>query len=254
MVAVAAADEPAKAEGRKVIVTGSATANVKPDAARVTFVITTTETPEKSARDANDKHVKTVKDALGGVALDKVEMEVNVLPTTITSLMGQPQNPGGPPMLQGKRAQSVFQVTLKDKDLDKLRKAAAKIAETAADNGGTAIDADNNNGFPRGFRVRRGGFGPGGPIVDDPDPVSGPSIEWVANNATEARRDAIRRAVKEAQADAEAATGATKLNVVEIQVSPSDDSQLRYRIRGDSSTTDTALIPIRVEVRITYSY
>jgi uncharacterized protein YggE len=254
--AFAVGEEPAKHDGRKVVATGTATAHVKPDAARVTFVITTTETADKSAREANDKHVKTVKDALAAVALDKVEMEVNVLPTTITTLTVPAQNPGGPPMVQSKRAQSIFQVTLKDKDLDKLRKAAGKIAETAADNGGTSVDADANP--VRGFRIRRGGgFGPGGPgggIVDDPDPITGPTTEWLATSPAEARREAIRRAVKDAQADAEAATGSTKLTVVEITVTGSDDALVRYRMRGGDIGTDSALVPIRVEVRITYSY
>jgi uncharacterized protein YggE len=244
--------EPAKNEGPKVVVTGNATVNVKPDAARVTFVITTSEAADKSAREANDKHVKTVKDALAGVALDKVEMEINVLPTTITTLMVPPQNPGAPPMAKSKRAQSIIQVTLRDKDLDKLRKAAGKIAETAADNGGTSIDNDTN--LARPFRVRRGpGFGPGA-IVDDPDPVTGPTIDWLATNPTEARREAIRRAVKDAQSDAEVASGSTKLTLVEITVTGSDDAPARYSMREDTSGTDSALIPIRVKVRITYSY
>ena len=129
-------------------------------------------------------------------------------------------------MVQSKRAQSIFQVTLKDKDLDKLRKAAGKIAETAADNGGTSVDADTNP--VQGFRIRRGGrFGPGGPgggIVDEPDPIAGPTTEWLATSPAEARREAIRRAVMEAPADAEAATGSTKLTVVEISVTGADDA------------------------------
>jgi uncharacterized protein YggE len=252
---IALGTEPAKNEGPKVVATGMATVNVKPDAARVTFVITTTEAADKSAREANDKHVKTVKDALAGVALDKVEMEISVLPTTITTLMVPPQNPGAPPMAKGKRAQSIVQVTLRDKDLDKLRKAAGKIAETAADNGGTALDNDTN--YARPFRVRRGpggGFGGPGALGDDPDPVTGPTIEWLATNPTEARKEAIRRAVKDAQSDAEAATGSTKLTLVEITVTGSDDAPVRYSVRDDTSGTDSALIPIRVRVRITFSY
>lgn len=253
----ALADEPAKNEGRKVVVSGSATVNVKPDAARVTFVINTTEAADKSAREANEKHIKTVKEALNGVALDKVAMEINLLPTTITTLVAPPQNPGAPPVTKNKRAQSIIQVTLTDKDLDKLQKAAGKIAETAADNGGTSPDEDGTS--TQMFRIRRGprGFGPGGGVgvvgVDDTDPVSGPTIEWLATNPTEARREAIRRAVKDAQADAEAATGTAKLTVVEINVTGGDEVPLRSRLR-DTSTTDNALIPIFVRVRITYAY
>jgi uncharacterized protein YggE len=253
--APARGDEPAKPEGRKVIASAAATAYVKPDSARLTFVVSTTEAGDKSAREANEKHLKTLKDALAALDLGKVEVEVNVLPTSVSTLMGTPQNPGGPRPVQGKKAQSVVQVTVRDKDLDKLRKAVGKLAETALENGGVAPDNDSNIGLPRGFRVRRGGgFGPGGPIDDDPEPIAGPSIEWLASSPAEARREAIKRATKDALADAEAAAGGAKLNVVEITVGGSDDTPVRRYSRGDLTTTDAALIPIRVEVRVTCSY
>jgi uncharacterized protein YggE len=253
-VAPALGDEPAKGEGRKVIASATATAYVKPDSARLTFVVTTTEAGDKSAREANEKHLKTLKDALAALDLGNTEVEVSALPTTVTTLMGTPQNPGGPRPVQGKKAQSVVQVTVRDKDLDKLRKAVGKLAETALENGGLSPDADLN--YPRGFRIRRGGapFGPGGPVDDDPEPVPGPSIEWLATSPGEARREAIRRATKDALADAEAAAGGAKLNVLEINVGGSDDVPMRYRVRGDVTTSDAALIPIRVEVRVTCSY
>jgi uncharacterized protein YggE len=252
-VAPVLGDEPAKGEGRKVIASAAATAYVKPDSARLTFVVTTTEAGDKSAREANEKHLKTLKDALAALDLGKTEVEVNALPTTVTTLMGTPQNPGGPRPVQGKKAQSVVQVTVRDKDLDKLRKAVGKLAETAMENGGVSPDADLN--YPRGFRIRRGApFGPGGPIDDDPEPVTGPNIEWLASAPGEARREAIRRATKDALADAEAAAGGAKLTVLEINVGGSDDGPTRYRQRGDVTTADAALIPIRVEVRVTCSY
>ena len=253
-VAPALGDEPAKAEGRKVIASASATAYVKPDAARLTFIVSTTEAGDKSARDANEKHLKTLKDALAAADVGKAEVEVNVLPTTVSTLMGAPPNPGGPRPVTGKKAQSVVQVTVRDKDLDKLRKAVGKLAETALENGGVAPDGDNG-GLPRGFRIRRGGgFGPGGlGIDDDPEPIPGPTIEWLATSAGDARRDAIRRATKDALADAEAAAGGAKLTVVEINVGASDDTTFRSRARADI-TTDTALIPIRVDVRVTCAY
>lgn len=260
-VVPAMGQQATKPEGRKVMATCTATTQVKPDAARVTFVITTTEPADKTVREAHEKHVKAVKDALASLALDKVETEIHILPTAFTTLVVPPQNPGAPPTVQSKRAQSVFQVGLRDKDLDKLRKAAGKIAETAMDNGGTAVDADLNPPA-RPFRIMRrapGGLGGGpglpGAIADDPDPIAGPTIEWLATNPAEARREAVRRAVQDAQADAEAASGSTKLTVVEINVRELNEQQsVRYRVRGDPSGADSALIPLRIEVRVTYSY
>src|SRR5437879_1335444 len=52
-----------KKEGPSVVATATATAHVKPDAARVTFNVITTEGSDKSAREANDKQIKRVKDA-----------------------------------------------------------------------------------------------------------------------------------------------------------------------------------------------
>jgi uncharacterized protein YggE len=50
--------EAAKSEGRKVVASATATAFVAPDAARVTFAITTTEGTQRSAQEANAAQVK----------------------------------------------------------------------------------------------------------------------------------------------------------------------------------------------------
>src|SRR2546421_564966 len=75
------ADEPAKGAGRKVVVTSSATVYAKPDAARLTFAITSGGVDKP--REENEKQVKKVKDALTGVAKD---VEVHVSPLALNTV------------------------------------------------------------------------------------------------------------------------------------------------------------------------
>jgi uncharacterized protein YggE len=102
--------EPAK----KVVTTGAATVLLKPDAARVTFAITTTEEPTKSAREANEKQVKKVKEALAALPRDKVDVAVHVLPSSFTNIVSGESKQRATAEVVAKRARSTFHVTVRD--------------------------------------------------------------------------------------------------------------------------------------------
>jgi len=239
-------EEAAKGEGRKVVASATATNYVRPDSARLSFVVTTTEPTDKSAREANEKQVKKIQDALAALPLGKVDADVHVLPSSISTLVNSPQAPGGPRTVVAKRAQSIFQVTVREKDLTKLRTAVGRLAEAAVENGATGIQAENS---PAAFRLPAR-FG----RAEEPETVPGPTIEWMATAPGDARREAIRRATKEALADAEAAAGQAKLKVLEIDVSSREEFLLPLHVRDETGGLQGVRIPIRVQVRVTCSY
>src|SRR5262249_886766 len=158
-----------------------------------------------------------IQDALAGLKIK--DLETHVTPGTVSTVQtNDPGAPAGP--VQTKKLQTVFHVTVREKDAEKLRALATKLADTAAEHGGVAVGSDD--GFPARFI---GGIG-GGPF---PDVSSGPRIEWLAEDMAEARREAIKKAIAEARANAKAAVGDAPIEVAEIIVTPSSDSGVRFR-------------------------
>lgn len=243
--------EPAKLAGKKLVVNGSATVNVKPDAARVVFAVSTTMPDPKGARAENDKAVKKIQDALEGLKIK--DLETHVTPGTVSTVQtNDPNAPAGP--VQTKKLQTTFHVTVREKDAEKLRALATKLADTVAENGGIAVGSDD-------FQGRFGGFGPGGGGF--PEVTTGPRIEWLAEDMAEARREAIKKAIAEARANAKAAVGDAPIEVAEITVTPSADTTGRFRSgRGGgfgfnpymTNTGDSGPIPVMVEVQVTFTY
>jgi hypothetical protein len=240
--------EPPTSEVRKIIATGTATTFVAPDAARVTFMVATTEGTEKSIREANASHVKRIKDGLAALPLDNALVEMHILPSSFSTIVTSPQNPAAARVPQNKKAQSIFQVIVRDKNLDKLRTTVARIAETATDLGGVAIEPDNPLKTIRLPRALAG-------VAEETETVPGPIIEWLAFGSGDARRAGIRRAYDDAIADAQAIAGSAKLHVLEATVTVPDETPLlRIQLRSQAGAADNALIPIRVQVRVTCRY
>ena len=98
----------------------------------------------------------------------------------------------------------------------------------------------------------------GGNQEEESETVHGPTVQWTASNIKEVRRDAIRRAVKDAMADAEAAVGSNKLTVTQIEVSGQDRSvdgpNYSRWMAGDSEPPPTSTVRVHVEVRVTCTY
>jgi uncharacterized protein YggE len=242
------AQEPPKVEGRRIVATGTITVSVPPDAARLTFLVTTTEGTEKSIREANESHVKRIKDAIVALPVEQPTIETHLLPASFGAIVTvQQQNP--PVRVpQSKKAQTIVQITVRDKNLDKLRTTVAKIGETATDLGGTGIEPNDP------LRAIRLPPQLGGP-AEQTEPVSGPTIEWLALGSGAARRAALRQAYEEALADAQAIAGDSKeLKVAEVYVMPEDSPLVRYRPRGEATVTENAAVPIKVQVRVTCTY
>ena len=246
-VDVMRAQDPIKVEPRKIIATANATAFVVPDAARLTFSVSTTEGTDKSIGDANASHVKRIKDGITALKLDQSLIEMHVLPSTISTIVTSPQNPMAIKVPQSKKAQSIFQVLIRDRNLEKLRSAVARVAETAADLGATGLEPDS---VARTLRLPR----PLGIPMDETETVVGPNIEWLALSGAEARRTAVRNAYKEALADAQTIADQAKLTITEVTVTPEDTPLFRLRLRTEPVGPENAIIPVKVQVRVVCTY
>jgi len=253
LVATCSAQPPAKSDGKpelpRVIASATATALVKPDAARITFSISAHEPIEKSPREANEKQVKKLRDAIAALPLGKVDMDIQVSPAAVGLMVTGAQNTGGP-TVHSRKAESVFQINIRERDFDKLRDAVARIIESACENGGTS---NNDPDSRQTYRIPRIVAGNND---EETEAVPGPSVEWLSSATSGPRRDAIRRAMKEAIADAEAAVGSAKVNVVEVMVTnteTSTDRTSRYS-SSEFAPPHAGMVRVSVEVRVTCTY
>src|SRR5215472_4155467 len=191
VVLAAGGDEATQNPGRKIVVSASATVYVKPDMARLTFAITS-EAPGK-VRAAHDKEVQTVKDSLAALSFRNVD--VQVVPLSLDSVIPGAGGPvagagfagggggfggggwgggrgglpaaqaraGGVGGIEGKKVKSVFFVTVREADPDKLKKMASTLADAALEHGGAAEPSSEDRLFGR--PIRRAG---------EPETVRGP--------------------------------------------------------------------------------
>ncbi len=145
--------------------------------------------------------------------------------------------------VQTKQIQTLFVVTLRDADLERLGTNVRKLVDLVVENGGMA--ASDDTGF-RGARL----LGPG--VTEN---FPGPRIEWLVENPGDARRQAIKRAVKEATENARAAVGdQANLQVAEIDIAVPEEYAAIRRFRPDTPTSETGLIPVTCEVKVTFMY
>jgi uncharacterized protein YggE len=246
VVGPAASADPAKPVGKKVTVTGTATVNVKPDSARLVFGITTTTPDVKSTRSENDKHVKRMKESLAALGFKDVDFQA--VPGSVSSVQTNEAGAaaGG---VQTKQVQTVITVTVHEKDADKLRTMVTKLSDTATENGAAAAGSDEFSPFigGRGGRMGRG-------IMEV---NQGPQIEWLTHEMGDARREAIKKAVKDAHANALAAVPDAKLEVVEVIVNNNGGEggpRARYRGGPYGYIMDSTPTSVTVEVQVTFSY
>ncbi len=258
-VAPLGAQEPARTAGHKVVVTNSATVYVPADAARLTFMVSTSGMGK--TREENEKQAKKLKEVLAGATTQN--LDIHVTPLTLSTVIsggaaggigfggavpglpGIAGAPGAAPATET-QAQTLFTLTIREKDPEKLKALAIKLADTAKENG--AKGAGNEDMvMRRGFRMAMGGM--------NVEAGTGPSIEWLSENTTEARKNAIKKAVREAQENAQAAVGDARLTLMEITVNSHEDQMAAYRaMRNDETSTDAGRIPITVQVTVTYGF
>jgi hypothetical protein len=243
--------EPIKTTQRKVVTTAVVTTRVKPNGATLTFAVNIKETGDKSAWESQEKMAKKVRDTIATLSLGKVDVQIHWMPNSFGALISNQaagalisNQAAGARAVVGKQAQCAFQITVKEENLDTLRQTVAKIAEAASDLGGIVIESNSPIRIIRPLQFNNA----------EPEAVPGSTIEWTASNTDDARRDVIKRAVKRAMADAQAAVGDAKLVALEIDVNNPDEPLFRAPIRGESNAAENMSVLIRVAVRVTCTY
>jgi uncharacterized protein YggE len=241
------AQQPLAKAGRTLTIDSSATVHAKPDIARLSFFVVTEGVTK--VREENDKQVKKTKDQL--TALGLANVEIQIVPYALGTVPANEVVPNGVPQPHLQHAQTLFTVVVREKNLDKLRGAITRLADVATENGGKATGKteDPLGGLPPA------GFGKRARVAN---PVAGPRIEWIKENTSDSQREAVKRAVDEALANAQAAVGEAKLTVVEIhvaRVSQRDEPYVPVLLRANADLqAGSSQVPITMKVTVVYSY
>jgi uncharacterized protein YggE len=239
--------EPAKGEAaRTIAVSATATAYVKPDVARVSFAVVTNVGVGAGVRDEHVAQVRKLKDALTALAIP--DLETRVVPFSISTVTTGPRvilpNQQAPPPIQTKQVRTIFLLTVRDKDPDRLRDQVVKLADVAEEHNGISPGDDAQTGIRVPLRI--GGT--------ESETSAGPKIEWLAEDTGAARQKAIKQAIEEATENARAVAGDGKLQVVGVTITTPDQSLIAYPGRAELPILKTGLIPITVQVRVTFAF
>jgi uncharacterized protein YggE len=240
---------PLCGQSAKVVVSSNATVYVKPTAARITFSLTAQSQGQPQARATNDEQVAQMKKAVADLSLPSVQLKVvPVAINTVVVTEGQRLVAGAgfippQPPLETKQAQTLFVVTVRDKDVDGLHEKVRKLADAAVSNGAFAPD-DTNSQRPRPLA-----------LGTTTETLHGPKIEWLVDDASTAREQAVKRAVKEVTETARAAVVDTaKLQVVEIVITTQEESPTVRPFRPDLPVLQPGSVAITVQVKVTFAY
>jgi uncharacterized protein YggE len=234
----------AAATGQKLTVSGSATVFADPDAAVLTFAVTTSDAKGKAARASAEKRVGNIKEGIAGLGFKNVTVEV--VPVPLSLVVAGPPNPDGSQQVQSVQARSLFYVTVREGNKDRLREMVRQIADVAVENGGVS-PSDGSS-----LRTRfAGGFGRGATT----DTVPGPQVEWRCENDQQPRQKAIRKAVDDALASARTVADRSPVKVLEVEVGGGVADRLDVlRSRLLDTPSNPAHVPISVTVKVICSY
>src|SRR5262245_45389248 len=155
---LALADEPAKAEGRKVSVSATASIEADPDTAVLTFVVTSTGTLGKDARESANKRAQTITEGIA--KMDIKSISVNVVPVPLSPMIAAEAGADGSQSTVAYQARTQFTVTVRDTDKEALRYLVVRVADIAVASGAVGPSDDMSTRFRSVAR-----FGGGGPAM-----------------------------------------------------------------------------------------
>lgn len=179
----ARAQSPAAPDSRPerhiITTSGTATVTTTPDSGRVYFGLKTIASSVKAAREQNDEKVHRVRAALLGLKIPSLKMKsVNL---EIEPLQKEP-NRSGLPTIVGYQVLQTFTALVTNSDPEKLSADAAQVLDTVLSNGSNVIE----------------------------------KIHFFREDPSDARREALRRAVEDAVANARAMATGAKANVTDV--------------------------------------
>jgi uncharacterized protein YggE len=206
-----------------ITVTGSATVFVKPDAARINYVVRATDASADAAKDTAAKQLTTIADSVKGLKLDNLKTTNGTMtfsratPSRVRAAFNGPGGPGlagpGAAGLGSYTAQIPLTTTITEKDPSKLIHSADAFMAKIVEGGATiAGDADPDSPFTSSSRAIAA-LGLGEAL----------RIEWLISDEASHRHEALRAAVRKAKGDAEALAkelGWEKITILSIVDTP----------------------------------
>jgi uncharacterized protein YggE len=262
LVAVFAGAAMAAEPTETITVTASATVFVKPDSARIHYLLRVSEPSIEEAKDSASKLVTSLDENLKKLKLPDLTTTAGAITygrattSARAARAGFPAagavNPGGKgagpaAARETYSAQVPLTATIRDKDPDKLRSAVdafvKKIVESGAIISGDVVDSDSP--FASALAAARASA------------ADAARIEWLLSDDSAARRDALRAAIRKAKADAETLSkelGWDKLTVLSVADGLSTSTVLTTRELLDLSTatpkTPAGEVPVSVRVTL----
>ena len=173
-----AAGPEAKAEKRTISTSGQATIKVKPDSARVYFGVQTLAETIKKARADNAASVKKVMDALTALQIPDLKMKSS---DVHVELVQSAHDRDSLPRTLGYKLTHTFTVLVQNEDAQKLSGVASRVLDTALENGANIVQ----------------------------------QISFFKRDLTEARRQAMAKAVEDAVANAQALAAGGKVKIAD---------------------------------------
>jgi uncharacterized protein len=199
--------EPAadtKKDKRTLHTAGTATIKIKPDAARVFFGVQTIAKTVKAAREENGLKVKKVMDALVDLKIADLKMKT----TNLSVELVQSQEPVVKlPEILGYRVTHTLSVLVSDQNSVKLSSTAARVLDTALENGANVVQ----------------------------------QIVVFKQDEAETKRQALSKAVEEALANAKAIAAGAKVQVLDT-ISIDGPPEYSYGM-GQCGLTNSAVVP-----------
>lgn len=215
-----------KKEPRTINTSGSATVRVKPDSARVFFGVQTLDATIKEARTQNAAKVKKVMDAVQALRIPNLKMKTS---DVSVELVQSHVSSDKLPQVLGYRVTNSFTVLVNDKEVEKLNANAGKVLDTALENGANIIQ----------------------------------HIAFFKQDNIEAKREALAKAVQEAEANAKAIAGGARVTIkdtIALNGQPQYDYYYGNRMQnaaqvafGGEGGGDTPLVAGDLEITCTVS-
>jgi uncharacterized protein YggE len=255
LVAAGPALAQPKAE-RVITVTGTATVCAKPDTARIHYGVRTSEPAVDAVKDSLGKTTKAMDEAVKKLKMSNVT--ISAAPVTIRQVQANPNGiamaPGAPaapaPGIGPFSANAAYCATVTDKDPEKLRASVEAFVKAVTEAGA------NTPGDDKDSQVNV--------FVGNQETTSGPKVVLSRSDDSDAREEALKKAVERALKDAKViAKGlgggdVTVVSVTEgesVQPVPNQDTfSMIYGMEAGGPRIPAGEIEVKVKVTVKCSY
>jgi uncharacterized protein YggE len=242
---------------RVLTVTGTATVYAKPDTARIHYGVRTSEPAVDAAKDSLGKTIKAMDEAVKKLKLSNAT--ITAAPVTIRQVQANPngiaQAPGGAaapaPGIGPFSANAAYCATITDKDPEKLRAAVEAFVKVVTEAGANTPGDDKDSQI--------------NVFVGNQETTSGPKVILTRSDDSDAREEALKKAVRRAMKDAKAIAAGlghggevTVVSVTEGDNVPppanQDTFSMIYGMEAGGPRIPAGEIEVKVKVTVKCSY